>query len=319
MRIDQVDPLAFADSASLVLREAWELPSISYSPDYLRWLFSFPGEPAVAAAAFDGREPIGFRAVLPRSLRFRGNRIDAYLSSFMSVRPAWRGPIAGILKRTLEKIAEQRRFRVAFSRPGTPGEEITKAVVSPGFRRRDFGFYRTHGHVVGSHPTASPILCSAVDDLDDFLAVIERCNDTRTLWSAPDRDHLEHYRCDPRGCILAVARAPGGEPVGAARIVHAELETTNGPERVTMLDSLFLPDPTADILRALLAFAGRCWPTPGRPTVLTAPNLWGVDEQTLRSVGLRATPSSFVGYLFTPPGADPDQLAGAEGTNLEVV
>jgi hypothetical protein len=54
MRIDQVDSLAFAGSASLVLREAWDLPSISYSADYLRWLFDFPGEPTVAVAAFDG-------------------------------------------------------------------------------------------------------------------------------------------------------------------------------------------------------------------------------------------------------------------------
>jgi hypothetical protein len=51
--------------------------------------------------------------------------------------------------------------------------------------------------------------------------------------------------------------------------------------------------------------------------VITAPNLGGIGVGTLKSAGLRASPSCFEGYLFTAAGEGP--LRGAEGTNLEII
>jgi hypothetical protein len=319
IRLEKVDPLAFAGPASLILQEARESPALRYTPEYLRWLFSFPGgSSTVAAAAFDGDEPIGFRAVMPRRARFRGQSIVVHLSSFLSVRSAWRGPIAAGLHRTICGMGLPRPW-IAFARPGTTGERVTRAQFTS-FKtssQKEIGIYRTYGYVDPPTPLPSGVSCGEADDLDEFLAIARRCTDPRVLWSDPDHATLEHYRKDPRGRALVVARSASGDPLAVAMAVRAEIVAPNGVEYATMVDSVFLPESSAEALRALLRFAGRRWTESGKPAVVTAPNLWGLDPALLRSAGLRATPSSFVGFLLAPEPGDP--LVKAEGTNLEVV
>lgn len=55
LRIETVDALQSVDFASDILCEAWQPPCMRYSPEYLRWQFSFPEDAsALAVAAFDG-------------------------------------------------------------------------------------------------------------------------------------------------------------------------------------------------------------------------------------------------------------------------
>jgi hypothetical protein len=84
-----------------------------------------------------------------------------------------------------------------------------------------------------------------------------------------------------------------------------------------MIDSVFLPHPTAEILVALIRFSRERWAGQATSPVVTAPNLRGIDPAILRAAGLRATPSAFRGYFFST-GADtvPEAVAG---TNLEIV
>jgi hypothetical protein len=153
-------------------------------------------------------------------------------------------------------------------------------------------------------------------DLEEFRAVVERCQGEATLWNAPDTRQLEHYRTDPRGRALVLARNRKGKPVGAAMLVLSEAITRQGPERVAMVDNLFLPDPTAGILKALLDAAARRWRDRVTSPVVTVPNTFGIDAGLIRSAGLRSTPSRFVGHLFTTADGP---LPDVRGTTLEVV
>ena len=65
-----VNGAGFASEASRILEDAWEPPTLRYSPGYLGWQLTFPSEvelPAVAAA--EGGEPVGFAAATARRLR----------------------------------------------------------------------------------------------------------------------------------------------------------------------------------------------------------------------------------------------------------
>jgi hypothetical protein len=89
-RVEIVDPVAFAEPASRVLREAFEPPCLHYTPDYLRWLFGVPnGMESIGVAAFDGAELEGFFGVMPRWMWLGERRIAVHLISALAVRPAW--------------------------------------------------------------------------------------------------------------------------------------------------------------------------------------------------------------------------------------
>jgi hypothetical protein len=92
--------------------------------------------------------------------------------------------------------------------------------------------------------------------------------------------------------------------------------TSTGLAHTSAVESVFLPEPSAEALAALLRFAGVCYAGQVGSPVVLAPNLWGIDPGVLRRAGARATPSAFRGHLFVPAGED--LLAGAEGTNLEI-
>jgi hypothetical protein len=318
-RIEVVDPLAFAEPASRILREAFQLPCLHYTPDYLRWQFGFPnGMEAIGIAAFDGPEPIGFFAVMPRWMRLRDRRIAVSLVSSLAVRPAWGGPVAlAMYARLLELVREAGRPVVSYVRPGSVAERMLLwNFHRAGFQSHPLGSFRTYG-AASVAEAAQPTARVEDGDEDAFLAVARDCRDDRMLWRDPALEQLRHYRDDPRGCALAVVRDASGRPTGAALVVLSRVIVPQGIESIPTIDSVFLPRPSVEALKALVHFTGRRWDGQAASSVITAPNLTGVDAAIIRAAGLRATPSVFQGYYFDPM---PDGLPmGLMGTNLEVV
>jgi hypothetical protein len=318
-RVEAVDLRGFAESASRVLRNAWEPPCLLYSPEYLHWQLSFPGaSAAIGVAAFDGATPVGFFGATPRWMRHGQARIATHLMSFFAVEPDWRGPqTLALYARLIEEMQKTGWPVLTFVQPDSAAEQmLTWNFERAGFRIHPMGDYRTYGAVARQKPASLGVSVAEVDD-DEFLAVARCCHDAETLWNDPDRHQLRHYRCDPRGRALVSVRDASGCPVGAAMLVLSETVAPQGPEFIPMIDSVFLAEPTAEVLIALIQFSRERWAGHATSPVVTAPNLRGIDPTILRAAGLRATPSAFRGYFFSTM-ADVHFEAVA-GTNLEIV
>jgi hypothetical protein len=319
MRLESVIPHAFAEPASRILQEAWQPPCLRYSAEYLRWQFSFPGTAgAVGVAAFDGAEPTGFLACLPGTVHFRGRAVRVGLLCFGAVRPRWRGLIAVALYRKLAAVLREVGLPVvAFAQKGSTAEQVLVATFKAAkFQWRPFGEYPTYGRFARADRPVPGYSCTEAQDATEFLAVVRRCTDARVVWNYPGSEQLGHYRKDPRRRALVLLRNQGGEPLGAAMVIRSEIITPQGVEFVSTIDNLFLPEPSSDLLRALLPFAGTHYADQVTSPVVTAPNLYGIDPAALCRAGFRATPSCFRGHLFAGDAADP--LPGAEGTNYEI-
>jgi hypothetical protein len=317
-RITLVDPRGFTRQASAVLGVSWEPPCLCYPPEYLRWQFDFPGNPpALAAVAFVDQEPVGFDAVIPRRLRGRDGVVEVHLMTFGAVLPEYRGTLAvAVYRSLLQAIQEQGRPVLAFSEPGSVAERMLIGTLrASGYRHQPLGHYSVHAYLPRGNE-ACEIALEEAADLEDFLAVVEQCGGRGVLWNAPDLQQLEHYRVDPRGRRLVVARRRSGEAVGAAMVVLSEAVTRQGLERVAMVDNRFLPIPTPELLKAVLEDAGRRWRDRVTSPVVTLPNTCGLEPDLVRSIGLRATASRFNAHLFTT--ADGPSL-DARSTTLEVV
>src|SRR5262249_3063731 len=156
---------------------------------------------ALGAAAFDGANPIGFAALIPRCLRWGPTPIRVLLLSFVAVRPGWRGQgVAAVVYRVLLEQAKRLGLPIIpFAETESPGQSaLLRGLETAGYHRRDLGSYRTFGALMRSGSGSTQAYCSEAGDAADLLPVLGRCADPQTLWSAPDRDQLEHYRKDPR-------------------------------------------------------------------------------------------------------------------------
>jgi hypothetical protein len=318
-RVEIVDPVTFAEPAGRILQEAFQPPCLRYTPDYLRWLFNFPnGMESIGVAAFDGTEPVGFFAVMPRWMRSGDRRIAVSLMSSLAVRPGRGGPLAlALYSRLLVELRAIGRPVMSYVRPGTVAERLLLwNFARAGFQARPLGSYRTYGAMNAAGSTDPPARVEEGDE-DAFLEMVRSCRDERMLWRDPNRDQLRHYGADPRGCALAVIRDASGRPIGAATVVLAQVVLPQGNALIPTIDTVFLPQPGVEALQALIQFARRRWDGQATSPVVTAPNLIGIDAAVLRAAGLRATPSAFQGYVFDPIA---DALPAAlVGTNLEVV
>jgi hypothetical protein len=321
-RVEIVDPVAFAEPAGRVLQEAFEPPCLRYTPEYLRWLFGFPnGLESIGVAAFDGGEPVGFFGVMPRRMRLGDRRLAVNLISSLAVRPAWRGPLAlAMYSRLLEELHRTGRPVVSYVRPGTVAERMLWwNFQRAGFQTRSLGSYRTYGAAAdAAGPADGPARVEEADE-DGFLEMVQSCRDAGILWRDPGRDVLRYNRADPRGCALVLIHDATGRPVGAAMVTLSQVVLPQGSESVPTIDSVFLPRPSAEALRALVQFARRRWDGQATSTVVMAPNLVGIDPGVLRAAGLRATASVFQGYLFDPMTGTKPLPAAIAGTNLEVL
>ncbi|HKI18857.1 MAG TPA: GNAT family N-acetyltransferase, partial [Isosphaeraceae bacterium] len=160
MRIERVPLLEFAESAAAILRASWQPPCLEYSADYIRWQFGYPGHPeGKGVAAFDSCEPIGFAAVVPRSLAFGGERHPALLLSFVSVRPNFRGQGVGhALYQALTEIARQTGVPVlSFAETGTAGSRLlTGSLLAAGYYDKNLGPRRAHAGIAKDHEHNHP-------------------------------------------------------------------------------------------------------------------------------------------------------------------
>lgn len=318
-RIEVLDPMTFAEPANLIIRESFKAPCLLYTPDYLRWLFSFTnGLNSIGVIAFEGDEPVGFFAVMPRRMRVGDRPILVYLLSCLAIRPAWRGPVSSdMYEAMLGVIRDVGEPFVIYVRPDSVAErKLLWNFGRAGFQSRSLGSFRTYGAADAADSAGSTTRVEEGDE-ESYLEVAWSCRNERVLWRIVGREEYLHYGADPRGCALAVIRDAAGRPIGAATVHPSQVVVPNGIESVATIDSVFLPQPTAEALAGLVRFARRRWGAMGTSPVVTAPNLQWIDPAIVRAAGLRAMPSLFRGYLLTPAtGALPEVIAG---TNLEVV
>ena len=269
MDIENVSPILFAEEAARILREAWPLPVLHYTPSYLAWQWSFPGPAALGFVAREAGEPVGLISLFPRRLRFAGTVSYAYMASFLAVRPAFRG--RGVSNQLYAALL------LACRAAGLPAviyaEARSEAALRPlhrtserlGIEPKKLGQYQNQAFVPRARQTAAPaaVVATETTDLDLVLAAIALCEGDATLWSLPGRAELAHYLRDPRPRKLLLVKE-GDRTVGAGMACLAEIATASGVDRVATIESVFFPEPTADRILTLARAALRSSPAARR-------------------------------------------------------
>jgi predicted KAP-like P-loop ATPase len=307
--IEYVDGAAFAPDAALLLNDCFPKPSIDYSPEYIAWQLSFPGPtPPIAAAAFCGREPVGFVGASPRRLRLGPEEADGFLASFWCVRPG-RSDATGtilLLDSLLERLWERNAPVLAFGFPQGVGERLFPTC----FRRAGFlhvnlaplpgfGFRAdTSGQLQSDWRVALPSFPALLPELVAQSATA----DTSIVHICPSPAQLAHYASDPRSRRLVVATNRKTGERAAAWAVRTVVRTASGLLRVPSLDSVLAQRRSAGPLPALLLATSRLWPpSPDQPATVNAPSLAGFDANALRALGIRQCGGGFLAHLFLPP------------------
>jgi len=320
--IELVDLRTFAEVASRILNESWVPPCLAYEPDYLRWEFASPGpNPAIGVAAFDGDEPIGFGAAIPRRLRLQGVSRSFYLISFLSVLPSRRGcGIASALYTGLIEAVKATQVPViTFAEKGSVGQAaLERGYARAGFRLHPLGSYQARGRLVGPASSLPVGIVTEEPDLRDFYEAVTPWHDDREiLWHAPNPAGCVHLRADPRPRKAVIARGPDGQAAAALAILD-ETRTVRGPTHAAILDTLILrPGTSVAVLAALLDALSQGWLQERKPTMLTLPNPSGIEEALLREAGLRNLSARFDGYLAS--SEDHGSILETTATNLAVV
>jgi GNAT superfamily N-acetyltransferase len=321
IEIESVGPLPFAEQAAQILREAWPRPVLHYTPSYLAWQWSFPGPAAQGFVAREAGEPVGVFSLFPRRLRFRGTVSDAFVASFLAVRPAFRG--RGVSNQLYAALL------LACRAAGLPAviyaEARSEAALRPlhgtserlGVQVKKLGQYANHAFVPRARQGGAPTAAVAVEttDLGLVLAAIAPCVSDATLWSLPGRAELAHYLRDPRPRKLLVVKE-GDRTVGAGMASLDEVATASGIDRVSTLDSVFFPEPTADRILALARAAAQVFAGNTTSPVVSAPSLATIPAEMLAAAGIRRSGAVFDGFVVS---GESHPFLGAEVTNLEVV
>jgi GNAT superfamily N-acetyltransferase len=314
LHVEIVDPLAYAEAASGVLRAAWVPPCMHYSAAYVSWQLRFPDEGrAKLAVAFVKGLAIGCAAVTPRRLAQAGAFLSAYVLSFVAVDPSVRGQgVAGALYQSLLDALQDERPVIAFAVPGSSGERLLlRAFERAAFTHRPLRQCRAAGFV--PRPAKTDREYSVDSDSGDFALACTEEREPTIMFNAPTTDQLKHYRSDPRGRSLLLIRRPDGQPAATAMSVTAEIHTTAGLERVLMLESLKLFEPSADALRATFTFALQ---RGEGATSVMASNVSHLEDEIVKGSGARLLPSAFNAHLFAK---SPASHVATVATNLEVI
>jgi hypothetical protein len=96
----------------------------------------------------------------------------------------------------------------------------------------------------------------------------------------------------------------------------AEVATASGIDRVSTLDSVFFPEPTADRILALARAAAQVFAGNTTSPVVSAPSLATIPAEMLAAAGIRRSGAVFDGFVVS---GESHPFLGAEVTNLEVV
>ena len=320
VRVEQVNPLEFAETASAILEESWPAPHVRYTPDYLGWQLSYPGQLIpLAVAALDGQEPVGFAAATPRRARFRGLLADLYIVSFVAVRHGWRGRgVAARLYATLlDGIRSTAAPVVTFAEADSAAQRrLLDAYSDADFQVGSLGSYPAYGYLSRRHhpDAANEIECCA--EISEVARVMGNGDDAQLLRAELDSAVVEHLRADPRPRRGVLVRETQTSAVAAAMAVLQEVVDRDSVTRLPVIERLSLRGPSAGTLGRLLHAAPRLWPAETYP-VVSLPNVCGIDEATLRSAGVRRMPSIYAGYICAQEPNHP--FLQATGTDFEVI
>jgi hypothetical protein len=316
-RIEIGDPVQYAGVASQILQAAWKPPCLHYSTDYLTWQFSFPSEvPKNAAIAFLEDRPVGCIAVTSRRFSCAHENFPASVLSFVAVAPsAGRRGLAGTMYASLLDALPPDVPVFAFAEPDSIGEHLLLNSFSrAAFRHRLLRTCRAVGYLRRSN-TAPAAGASAQETTayEEFASAGRPSGPRDVIWADITKEHWQHYRQDPRGRVMVTVRDAAGNPLGTAMLVTAEVVSSEGVQKVPMLDSVALAEPTPAALAALFAFAA----TRAQPgSTVIASNLSYIDVALLRAAGARALPSSFNAHAFIRGQKHVVETAAA--LNLEV-
>ena len=317
LRVEVMEPPRASEMSSEILRAAWLPPSLYYSPEYVRWQFTFPGPPATAAIAFLGGRPVGCAAVTPRRLRSGGFSINTQVLSFVAVVPDARG--RGVAQAVYAALLEQLRDAaplLAFSEINSPGGRLLAGALSKaGFVTHRLAPCRAVGY--RPRPGQEPARLEAVEIDDDRIvrALIDNAASRSVLWNDPTAEQWAHYRADPRRRYTVGVFDATGAAAAAAMVVITEMQTSAGVEDVPMLESIWSASDSADALRAIFEFAARSCDT-AIPTIV-ASNVSHLDASLVRGAGARALPSTFEASLFLRERTP--ELDAISSVNLEVL
>jgi hypothetical protein len=318
-RIEIVDPLAFAKTASGILQASWKVPCLHYSADYLSWQFSFPGQlPNRAAIASIDDRAVGCVAVTSRRFAVGGAPFSAYVLSFVAVDPVARGRgLAAQMYSKLLDIIKTETPVMAFAEPGSIGEQLLlDAFAKASFQHRPLDACRGMGYVPRqqSQSTNGSALAAIAQNYQEFTTVLGRVGDQSTLWNQPTAEQWEHYRTDPRSRVMMLLRDRQHHPVGTAMAVAVEVLSPQGLQRVPMLENVVLPNGPAEALVAAFHLAAQhCQVS----SMVIAPNLSCLDSGLLRDARARAIGSTFNAHLFARRWDA--LLASAIRTSIEVI
>ena len=301
-------------------------PGAEIHAQYLRWQLSFPGTlqyPAVAA--FDGSKPVGFAAISARRFRLGSIQWNSGILSFVAVLPLFRGKgIAGQLYQRLLGATKKMAMPVLiFVQARSPGERtLISAASSSECHLRQVGQYQLYGYLPRPNTRIDKDCYAAKAEESEVIQTLPRAvnhcaTDLHTIWNDPSDDQIQHYVHDPRTRTLAVLKSRGDELVGAAWIVQAEFEYSNGFQLVTTVESVFIPWGRPEYLVDILRLAS-AEPLDGQQQIVAASNLAGFDPAQLQVAGIRLMPSiPFHAYICA--AAIPKWLCDAHCTNVEIV
>jgi len=317
-RIEIGDPVQYAAVASQILRAAWKPPCLHYSSEYLAWQFSFPSDvPKHAAIAFLENRPVGCIAVTSRRFSYARESFSAYVLSFVGVDPsASRRGIAAALYESLLEALPLDVPVFAFAEPESIGERLLlSSFRRAAFRHHPLQACRAVGYLRRSTASATAGLFVQETMTYDEFASLGRSSAAQDLIQTDiTREHWHHYRDDPRGRVMVAVRNADGNLIGTAMLVAAETVSSDGVQRVPMLEGVTLSDPRPDALSALFRFAaGRSQPG----AIVVASNLSYIDAAVVKAAGPRALPSSFSAHVFVR--GEEHVVETAAALNLEVI
>jgi len=316
--VEHVDALPFVEDISRILLAAWPAPSVHYTVELLKWQFTFPGPPARGALGrFEG-EPAAFVGFAPRRLR-RGSEVSpSYATAFLGVLPTIRG--GGSANRVygpmIGMVADSGLPCVGFVDVNTPAARrlLVKHTGEHGMTLTSLRLCRNWGFLERAGATAA-LSHREAQSPEEVLRVIDACQAGDTVWLAPDREMLLHYAKDPRGRKFVVVEEDG-KATCAAMVMLSEVTSKEGVDRLTTVDAVWMPEPSAARVKALFQAARAAFAGQASAPMVGAPNLSCIDEATLKAAGLRPTAAVYEPFVYQKGH---DVFTSATVTNQEMV
>jgi len=321
IRIESVHGPDAAAEASMILREAWQPPTVHYTEEYLRWQLSFPSPfPIPAFMAFDGTEPVGFAGMTARRFRCGSDVWDSGIVSFAAVRPQWRNSVLGIVvyKELFSRLRDAGLPFIGFGVQGSHAREIFTLVLNRvRLQVLSLGTLLTHYYAVTGSDGPDSEWEATIVDRDGRAELSSALRTDSTVISCdPTDDQWTHYWRDPRGRALVSLRHRSTGERGIAWVVQGEYLSTEGVRIVPTVESVYLPSYDVRALPSLFRATAR-WAGSSDRTFVNAANLSGFQPESLRAAGIRNFGRGFLGICCA--ATIPAFLEKAQSTTVEIV